>query len=109
MRTDHTVPSDVDALAARIARDAGGLDGRRPHWGNYMNRHIDDAWGKLVETTTRALAASHPRLQLTSDRKALTLRAGEAAREVLPPELFFTKAEAVAAELCERAAAIRNP
>ena len=75
-------------------------DGRRPHWGKHIEAAMDDAWKDLVATTTATLAACAPGVELASDRKTLTLSAGRAKREVLPPELFFSKPETIAQELC---------
>jgi hypothetical protein len=99
------------ALASWDLGERYGLedeDGRRPHWGRYMERHMDGAWKTLVDTAAHAVEKASSGVRLTSDRKTLTLRVGEATREVLPPELFFTKPDAIAHELCERAAAIEN-
>lgn len=91
------------ALASWDLGERYGLedaDGRRPHWGNHIEAAMDDAWTDLVATATRTLAACAPGVELASDRKTLTLSAGRAKREVLAPELFFSKPETIAAELC---------
>lgn len=75
-------------------------DGRRPHWGKHIEGAMDEAWKDLVATAATTLAACAPGVELVSDRKTLTLGAGPAKRQVLEPELFFSKPEAIAAELC---------
>ncbi len=77
-------------------------DGRRPHWGRYIARQADLQWTKLVAAADEALKSCAPGVPLESTRESLTLRAGDVARDVLEPELFFTSPSSIAEELCQR-------
>jgi len=77
-------------------------DGRRPHWGRYIAAQTDAQWNTLVERVRTAFARKAPSVAVADDRSALTLRAGDAARQVLEPELYFASHDAIANELLER-------
>jgi NAD(P)-dependent dehydrogenase (short-subunit alcohol dehydrogenase family) len=77
-------------------------DGRRPHWGRYIAAQSDDKWNSLVSRIRQELATRAPGVEITADRDAMTLRAGNATRAVLEPELFFSDPEAIASELFGR-------
>ena len=75
------------------------VDGRRPHWGRYIAEQADRQWAALVEHARGRFAREAPGVELHADRATLTLRAGEAQRLVLLPELFWSKPEAIVSEL----------
>jgi len=77
-------------------------DGRRPHWGRYIAAQMDTEWATLVANTQREFANRAPGVEIVGDRKSLTLRAGDATRTVLEPELFFPGASSIADELYDR-------
>ena len=77
-------------------------DGRRPHWGRYIAGQSDALWQQLVAEATAQFAKRAPGVPVADDRKTLTLRAGDATRVVLEPELFLIKHELIAHELFER-------
>jgi NAD(P)-dependent dehydrogenase (short-subunit alcohol dehydrogenase family) len=77
-------------------------DGRRPHWGRYIAGQSDAKWKSLVAKTRKEFATRAPGVKLIADRAAMTLRAGDATRNILEPELFFSDAKAIAGELYDR-------
>jgi NAD(P)-dependent dehydrogenase (short-subunit alcohol dehydrogenase family) len=82
--------------------DIEDADGRRPHWGRYIERQVDVHWEMLADAARSTLERRVPGVALEADRRALMLRAGDVEREVLEPELFFSKPESIADELCAR-------
>ena len=86
-------------------------DGRRPHWGRYIEAQADERWDAVVTATREAFAQRgvQPDGVVDTDRSALVLRARVGtspeewvAREGLMPELFFTDPSKIANELYER-------
>jgi NAD(P)-dependent dehydrogenase (short-subunit alcohol dehydrogenase family) len=77
-------------------------DGRRPHWGRYIAAQTDAEWATLVANTQREFENRAPGVVISADRETLTLRAGDATRTVLEPELFFPGASSIAGELYDR-------
>jgi len=77
-------------------------DGRRPHWGRYIAAQIDKKWETLVSALRDDFARRAPGIDVVADREALRLRAGDATRDVLEPELFFSSAESIGNELYSR-------
>lgn len=77
-------------------------DGRQPHWGRYIEGQVDVQWSTLANVTRSTIAKRAPDVAFEADRRSLTLRAGGVEREVLEPELFMSKPEAIADELCSR-------
>jgi hypothetical protein len=93
------------ALASWDLAEQYGIDdadGRRPHWGRYIAAQIDEKWETLASHTRGEFAKRAPGVEVIADRGALRLRAGDATRDVLEPELFFSSAESIVAELCDR-------
>jgi NAD(P)-dependent dehydrogenase (short-subunit alcohol dehydrogenase family) len=78
------------------------VDGRRPHWGRYIAAQVDRRWEELVANTQSEFARRAADIPIASDRATLTLRAGDAARSVLEPELFFPNVTAIPGELYAR-------
>jgi NAD(P)-dependent dehydrogenase (short-subunit alcohol dehydrogenase family) len=90
------------ALASWDLADRYGIvdaDGRRPHWGRYMDGQLDTRWRELAETTRAHFASKAPGVAVEADRASLTLRAAGATRVVLEPELFFSTPQSIAEEL----------
>jgi len=87
-------------LAEQYAID--DADGRRPHWGRYIAAQADAKWNELLTRTRDELARRAHGVELAADRETMTLRAGDATRAVLEPELFFTDAKSIAGELLDR-------
>ena len=77
-------------------------DGRRPHWGRYIAAQSDKKWKSLITKARKEFATRAPGVKLSADRAAMTLRAGDATRTILEPELYFSDAKAIAAELHDR-------
>jgi NAD(P)-dependent dehydrogenase (short-subunit alcohol dehydrogenase family) len=93
------------ALASWNLAEQYGIDdadGRRPHWGRYIAAQTDDKWKTLVAQTRDEFAKRAPGVEIMADRKGLTLRAGDATRAVLEPELFFSDASSIVGELYDR-------
>jgi NAD(P)-dependent dehydrogenase (short-subunit alcohol dehydrogenase family) len=86
-------------LAERYAID--DADGRRPHWGRHIATATDVEWEKLAARVSEEFARRNPAVNVAADRGTLTLRAGDATRTVLEPELFFSS-ESIASELLQR-------
>jgi NAD(P)-dependent dehydrogenase (short-subunit alcohol dehydrogenase family) len=82
--------------------DVADADGRRPHWGRYIAAQTDTKWESLVEQTRDEFARRAPGVDVTVDRETLRLRAGDATRDVLLPELFFPSAKSIPSELYDR-------
>ena len=85
------------------------VDGRRPHWGRYMEREVKTRWPQFVERvrSTFRERGRDPDQVLAHDRESLTLRArltpdGDPAdwyaRKILEPELFLIDQGHLAAE-----------
>jgi NAD(P)-dependent dehydrogenase (short-subunit alcohol dehydrogenase family) len=85
------------------------VDGRRPHWGRYVEQEVGTRWPRLVEQVRDVFREGgvDPAGVLEHDRATLTLRArltpdGAPAdwyvREVLEPELFVLDPERLARE-----------
>jgi hypothetical protein len=94
-----------DALASWDLGERYGIDdadGRRPHWGRYIAPQVDRHWDELVDRTRSVFASRAGGVDVAADRERLTLRAGDAVRMVLEPELFFTSPDAIANELHAR-------
>jgi NAD(P)-dependent dehydrogenase (short-subunit alcohol dehydrogenase family) len=79
--------------------DVEDADGRRPHWGRYIGGQTDALWSKLVDATRSYFATHAPGVAVEADRASRTLRAGDATRVVLSPELFMVDHAQIAAEL----------
>ena len=79
--------------------DIEDADGRRPHWGRYLAGQTDALWSKLVDATRAHFAKHAPGVEILADRASLTLRAGDATRAVLEPELFMVEHAQIVAEL----------
>jgi NAD(P)-dependent dehydrogenase (short-subunit alcohol dehydrogenase family) len=84
-------------------------DGRRPHWGRYIQGQLDERWRGLVERvhacfTDKGLPAEQL-IQADRPSLALRVRVGDTgaddwvSRAVLPPELFFVDPTSIANEL----------
>jgi NAD(P)-dependent dehydrogenase (short-subunit alcohol dehydrogenase family) len=74
--------------------DVEDADGRRPHWGRYIGGQTDALWSKLVDATRSYFAIHAPSVAVAADRASRTLRAGDATRVVLSPELFMGRPRA---------------
>ena len=82
--------------------DIEDADGRRPHWGRHIAAATDAEWEKLVAQAKEEFARRSPPVDVKADRATLTLRAGDATRTVLEPELFFPGVKSIPSELLER-------
>lgn len=84
-------------LAERYGID--DADGRRPHWGRYIAAQTDQRWAELLDQVRGQFAREAPAAQIDADRATLTLHVGGVTRPVLEPELYYSKPEALIAEL----------
>jgi NAD(P)-dependent dehydrogenase (short-subunit alcohol dehydrogenase family) len=84
-------------LAERYGID--DADGRRPHWGRYIAAQTDQRWAELLNQVRTRFAREAPAAQIDADRSTLTLRVGSVTRPVLEPELYWSKPDALIAEL----------
>jgi NAD(P)-dependent dehydrogenase (short-subunit alcohol dehydrogenase family) len=82
-------------------------DGRRPHWGRWIEKAVDEQWRALVDRTRASFAADE--IDVHDDRRTLTLSAGGATRRVLEPELFFSDHGEIIEELRRRADVAGHP
>jgi len=89
------------------------IDGRRPHWGRYMEREVKARWPQFVERVrgTFRERGVDPELVLAHEPESLTVRArlaprGDAeewyARKILEPELFVLDPGRLAAEFFDQ-------
>jgi NAD(P)-dependent dehydrogenase (short-subunit alcohol dehydrogenase family) len=89
------------------------IDGRRPHWGRYMDAQVKARWPQFVERVRDTFRARgvDPSPVLEHDPESLTLRArltseGEPedwyARKILAPELFMLDAGSLSAEFFDQ-------
>jgi NAD(P)-dependent dehydrogenase (short-subunit alcohol dehydrogenase family) len=82
--------------------DIEDADGRRPHWGRYIAAQSDGKWKSMVSRIRKEFAVRVPGVKVVADRKSMTLRAGDATRTILEPELYFSSPIAIAVELHDR-------